>query len=146
MVLQYFYLQIKQLNSSLFRSSSVVKKIQEKKAHKMEVRLAKLIWAIVIIFIVCNIFQNITYILQSEEIIEKDFYRANLSPVRNILVAISTSCNVIIYGIFNNNFRREFVSLFWKCESYARDNSLKSIVVSKSKHVSIPMIKLSNHS
>ena len=73
----------------MFRHGSAFK-VAIPKAEKMEARMATMMLVIVVIFVVCNSFQNVTYILKNQKVIDKGFYYNYLGPIRNVLVGINS--------------------------------------------------------
>ena len=68
---------------------------------------------LVTVFVICNSFYSIYFILRGLKIISsKATVSQYLYPTACVFTVLNSSVNVIIYGIFDMKFRRVFVSLF----------------------------------
>lgn len=94
-------------------------KNQERKLTKMGVIL-------VVIFVGCNSFYMIYYIMEGLELKNNVLLRrANdlyIHALARVFAIINSSVNVFIYGAFNKKFKDTFLSLFCKCRSIEKDN------------------------
>ena len=63
---------------------------------------------IVSVFIICNSFYSIYYILRTPDFNTRDAYTHSTARVFAI---INSSANIVIYIVFNSKFRETFVSL-----------------------------------
>ena len=84
------------------------------KAKRMKQQERNLTWmgiTIVIIFVICNSFYVIYYILKSTGIMST-FDKLYLHSTARFFAIMNCSVNIIIYCYFNTKFREPLVSLF----------------------------------
>ena len=84
------------------------------KAKRMKQQERNLTWmgiTIVIIFVICNSFYVIYYILKSTGIMST-FDKLYLHSTARFFAIMNCSVNIIIYCYFNTKFRETLVSLF----------------------------------
>ena len=84
------------------------------KAKRMKQQERNLSWmgiTIVIIFVICNSFYVIYYILKSTGIMST-FDKLYLHSTARFFAIMNCSVNIIIYYYFNTQFRKTLVSLF----------------------------------
>ena len=85
---------------------------------------------LVVIFVCCNSFYMIYYIMEGLDL--KDnvlLWRANdmyIHSTARVFAIINSSVNVFIYGAFNKKFKDTFLSLFCNCCSIAKSNQDKT--------------------
>ena len=82
------------------------------KKKELEARLASMISTVVIVFILCNSFESIVFILSSQELISIDVVQEYLRPIADLLLVINSGVNVAIYCGFNSDFREKFVQMY----------------------------------
>ena len=82
------------------------------KKKELEARLASMISTVVIVFILCNSFESIVFILSSQELISIDVVQEYLRPLADLLLVINSGINVAIYCGFNSDFREKFVQMY----------------------------------
>jgi hypothetical protein len=66
---------------------------------------------IVSVFVVCNSFYSIYYILRSQGLLN-NFGDQYIHSTARVFAIINSSANIVIYIVFNSKFRETFVSLF----------------------------------
>ena len=84
------------------------------KVKRMKQQERNLTWmgiTIVIIFVICNSFYVIYYILKSTGIMST-FDKLYLHSTARFFAIMNCSANIIIYYYFNTQFRKTLVSLF----------------------------------
>lgn len=84
------------------------------KAQATERRLTYQCITIVLVFVICNSFYMIYYILRSQGLLTKDQHQLEnqyIHSTARIFAIINSSVNVIIYVVFNRKFRETFVSI-----------------------------------
>jgi hypothetical protein len=77
--------------------------------QKKEIGLATMLMCVVVVFFMCNILPLVNNVLEA-------FYsilQNELIATSNLLVAINSSVNFIIYVIFGDKFKRLFLKIFW---------------------------------
>ena len=82
------------------------------KKKELEARLASMISTVVIVFILCNSFESIVFILSSQELISIDLVQDYLRPLADLLLVVNSGVNVAIYCGFNSDFREKFVQMY----------------------------------
>ena len=82
------------------------------KKKELEARLASMISTVVIVFILCNSFESIVFILSSQELISIDVVQEYLRPLADLLLVVNSGVNVAIYCGFNSDFREKFVQMY----------------------------------
>ena len=107
--------------------------------HDIELRLAAMISTIVMVFVVCNSFESIVFILTSQEMLPLDIVQDYLRPCADLLMVINSSVNIVIYCVFKRDFREKLLQLYFrcKCRKVAKN---KQLVPSKEMPM-IPMIR-----
>ena len=92
------------------------------KAQATERRLTYQCITIVLVFVICNSFYMIYYILRHQLNECTDLY---IHSTARIFAIINSSVNVIIYIVFNSQFRETFVSILtqFSCKSGAEPTS-----------------------
>jgi len=95
-------------------------------AKYKEWRLTIMCVIIVMVFVGCNSFYVIYYILEGLKTSINDvlIWRANdqyIHSTARVFAIINSSINVFIYGVFNKKFKTTFCSLFWKCSAQNKD-------------------------
>ena len=71
---------------------------------------------LIIVFVFCNSFICVYFILRGTKILAWDHPASDyLYPTACVLTVVNSSVNVIIYGIFNTKFRKKLVFLFCPC-------------------------------
>ena len=96
-------------------SASLGIKGKTDKQKAQEARLATMISLIVAIFIVCNSFESLMFIFDSIGLIPRNIVEDFLRPFADFLMIVNASVNVVIYNIFNKNFRKLFCKLYVPC-------------------------------
>ena len=66
---------------------------------------------IVSVFVVCNSFYSIYYILRSQDLLN-NFGDQYIHSTARVFAIINSSANIVIYIVFNSKFRETFVSMF----------------------------------
>ena len=90
------------------RQGSFTFKLNSTRLKDKEVNMTVMIFVIVSVFAVGNIFYLMTKILRVKTTVSKttlDFY---LKPIGDLLITLKGSVTVIIYGIFSKKFRKIF--------------------------------------
>ena len=82
------------------------------KKKELEARLASMISTVVIVFILCNSFESIVFILSTQKLISIDVVQEYLRPLADLLLVINSGINVAIYCGFNSDFREKFVQMY----------------------------------
>ena len=120
-----------------YSKSATIKHLQSQR-QSMEARITKMSIIIVIIFVVCNSFESILFILHSQEILRRDVVQDYLRSIGDVLMVFNSSVNAIIYGAVSSQFRATFIQIFcWKGEERKRN-----ISKTDSSNVVIPSSKL----
>ena len=94
--------------------------------QRQERKLALMMMTIVIVFVTCNIFSTLVWILffNFKEVCK--FTIAYLWSTSVLLETLNSSVNVIIYAVFNKKFRILFVEMF--CSCFRKKEQLKGPV------------------
>lgn len=71
-----------------------------------------MVFAIVGVFVFCNAFESIVWILASQEKISLDLIQDYLRPLGDLLMIINSSVNICIYGYFNYHFKEKFLEMY----------------------------------
>ena len=71
-----------------------------------------MISTVVIVFVLCNSFESIVFILSSQELISIGVVQEYLRPLADLLLVINSGINVAIYCGFNSDFREKFVQMY----------------------------------
>ena len=120
-----------------YPKSATIKYLQSQR-QSMEARITKMSIIIVIIFVVCNSFESILFILHNQEILRRDVVQDYLRSIGDVLMVFNSSVNAIIYGAVSSQFRAKFLQIFcWKGEEKKR-----KISKTDSSNVIIPNSKL----
>ena len=116
------FLQVKRISelSALLDQGNENRNVRH---QEKEASVTKMIFTIVILFIFCNGFESIVWILASQEKISLDLFQDYLRPVADLLMIINSSVNICIYGYFNKKFKEKFTEMylrhFWKKQNYS---------------------------
>ena len=78
---------------------------------------------IVSVFVICNSFYSIYYILRTPDYNTRDAYTHSTARVFAI---INSSANIVIYIVFNSKFRETFVSLISRFSFEVTEDSTTS--------------------
>ena len=78
----------------------------------VEFRITLMTIVIVVIFVVCNSFESLLFILHSQELLYRNIVEDYLRPICNVLMIFNSSVNVIIYGTVSSQFRAAFYEMF----------------------------------
>ena len=79
-----------------------------------EARVTKMTITIVAVFVFCNAFESIVWILASQEMISLDLVQNYLRPLADLLMTINSSVNIVIYSYFNKEFKEKFWEMYLK--------------------------------
>ena len=101
------------------------------KKKELEARLASMISTVVIVFILCNSFESIVFILSSQELISIGVVQEYLRPLADLLLVINSGINVAIYCGFNSDFREKFVQMYLTRRSTTGGNTLQLNVIGR---------------
>ena len=82
------------------------------KRQAMEFRITLMTIAIVVIFVVCNSFESLLFILHSQDLLYRNIVEEYLRPICDVLMIFNSSVNVIIYGTVSSQFRAAFYEMF----------------------------------
>ena len=82
------------------------------KRQAMEFKITIMTIAIVVIFMVCNSFESLLFILHSQDLLYRNIVEDYLRPICNVLMIFNSSVNVIIYGTVSSQFRAAFYEMF----------------------------------
>ena len=80
-----------------------------------EKNMVIMLMVIVTVFVVCNIFSNVVWVLFYYAREATKLYIPYLWSISLLLETLNSSINVIIYATFNQKFRKTFVKLFCSC-------------------------------
>ena len=86
------------------------------KQQDTETKLAKMMISVVVVFVLCNAFESIVFILTSLDLIELQMVQAYFRPLADLLMVLNSSVNVALYCGFNTDFRQKFLQLYFNCE------------------------------
>ena len=120
-----------------YPKSATIKHLQSQR-QSMEARITKMSIIIVIIFVVCNSFESILFILHSQEILRRDVVQDYLRSIGDVLMVFNSSVNAIIYGAVSSKFRATFLQIFC-CKG---EENKSKISKTDSSNVVIPNYKL----
>lgn len=120
-----------------YPKSATIKHLQSQR-QSMEARITKMSIIIVIIFVVCNSFESILFILHSQEILRRDVGQDYLRSIGDVLMVFNSSVNAIIYGAVSSKFRSTFLQIFC-CKG---EENKSKISKTDSSNVVIPNSKL----
>ena len=79
----------------------------------MEFRITMMTIVIVVIFMVCNSFESLLFILHSQELLYRNIVEDYLRPICDVLMVFNSSVNVFIYGTVSTQFRAAFYEMFF---------------------------------
>ena len=82
------------------------------KRQDMEFRITLMTTVIVVIFMVCNSFESLLFILHSQDLLYRNIVEDYLRPICDVLMIFNSSVNVIIYGTVSSQFRAAFYEMF----------------------------------
>ena len=82
------------------------------KRQAMEFRITLMTTVIVVIFMVCNSFESLLFILHSQDLLYRNIVEDYLRPICDVLMIFNSSVNVIIYGTVSSQFRAAFYEMF----------------------------------
>ena len=94
--------------------------------QRQERKMALMMMTIVIVFVTCNIFSSLVWILFFNFKEDCKFTIAYLWSTSVLLETLNSSVNVIIYAVFNKKFRILFVEMF--CSGFRKKEQLKGPV------------------
>ena len=97
-----------------------------------------MISTIVMVFVACNSFESLVFILTSQKLLPLDIVQYYLRPLSDFLMVINSSVNVIIYCVFRRDFRDKFCQLYCRCKSKVEK---KLIEAPPKEFPMIPMIR-----
>ena len=83
--------------------------------QRQERKMALMMMTIVIVFVTCNIFSTVVWILFFKFKKLCQFTIAYLWSTSLLLETLNSSVNVIIYAVFNKKFRILFAEMFCSC-------------------------------
>lgn len=91
-----------------------------------EASIAIMTTIVVVVFVVCNSFESILFILHSQELLTGDVVQDYLRPLADLVMVFNSSVNVIIYCIFNRAFREKFIEMyfFW-CKKKGKESAVE---------------------
>ena len=92
----------------MLSSHSTTNRQLEMTRQDMEFRITVITFTIVAIFVVCNSFESLLFILHSQGMLDPSIVEDYLRPVCDILMVFNSSINVIIYGAVSSQFRTTF--------------------------------------
>lgn len=87
----------------------------QKIQRQREVSLTIMISIIVLVFVVCNSFESLLFILQSQKLLSGNLVQDFLRPMADFLMVFNSGVNVIIYCAFNPGFREKFFEVYFNC-------------------------------
>ena len=79
----------------------------------LEFRITLMTIVIVVIFVVCNSFESLLFILHSQELLYRNIVEDYLRPICDVLMVFNSSVNVFIYGTVSTQFRAAFYKMFF---------------------------------
>ena len=82
------------------------------KRQTMEFKITMMTIVIVVIFMVCNSFESLLFILHSQDLLYRNIVEDYLRPICDVLMIFNSSVNVIIYGTVSSQFRAAFYEMF----------------------------------
>jgi hypothetical protein len=94
-----------------FSTTSASKQLQMKR-QAMEFRITLMTIVIVVIFMVCNSFESLLFILHSHDLLNRNIVEDYLRPICDALMIFNSSVNVLIYGAVSSQFRAAFCEMF----------------------------------
>ena len=107
--------------------------------QRQERKMALMMMTIVIVFVTCNIFSSVVWILffNFKEVCRYTTI-AYLWSTSLLLETLNSSVNVIIYAVFNNKFRILFVEMF--CSCFRKKEQLKGPVRTSGRFTLGPLL------
>ena len=95
--------------------------------QKQEARVAKMTFTIVGVFVFCNAFESIVWILASLGNLSLDVVQDYLRPLADLLMTINSSINICIYSYFNKQFKEKFWDMYlqWFCKKEEKSVVIK---------------------
>ena len=100
------------LQASFSNTASASKELQMKR-QAVEFRITLMTIVIVVIFVVCNSFESLLFILHSQELLYRNIVEDYLRPICDVLMVFNSSVNVFIYGTVSTQFRAAFYEMFF---------------------------------
>ena len=94
-----------------FSTTSASKQLHMQR-QAMEFRITMMTIVIVVIFMVCNSFESLLFILHSQDLLYRNVVEDYLRPICDVLMIFNSSVNVIIYGTVSSQFRAAFYKMF----------------------------------
>ena len=94
--------------------------------QRQERKMALMMMTIVIVFVTCNIFSSVVWVLFFNFLDKCQSTIAYLWSTSLLLETLNSSVNVIIYAVFNKKFRILFVEMF--CSCFRKKEQLKGPV------------------
>ena len=82
------------------------------KRQAVEFRITLMTIVIVVVFLVCNSFESLLFILHSQELLYRNIVENYLRPICDVLMVFNSSVNVFIYGTVSTQFRAAFYEMF----------------------------------
>ena len=82
------------------------------KRQAVEFRITLMTIVIVVIFVVCNSFESLLFILHSQELLYRNIVEDYLRPICDVLMVFNSSVNVLVYGTVSSQFRTAFYEMF----------------------------------
>ena len=100
------------LQASFSTTASASKELQMER-QALEFRITLMTIVIVVIFVVCNSFESLLFILHSQELLYRNIVEDYLRPICDVLMVFNSSVNVFIYGTVSTQFRAAFYEMFF---------------------------------
>jgi len=82
------------------------------KRQAVEFRITLMTIVIVVVFVVCNSFESLLFILHSQELLYRNIVEDYLRPICDVLMVFNSSVNVLVYGTVSSQFRTAFYEMF----------------------------------
>ena len=111
------------------------------KKKELEARLASMISTVVIVFILCNSFESIVFILSTQKLTSIDVVQEYLRPLADLLLVINSGINVAIYCGFNSDFREKFVQMYLTRRSKGGNTLQLNVIGRPSSQTNTPFSK-----
>merc|ERR1712008_227023 len=85
------------------------------KPKEQEKRLTHMMIVVVVIFVTCNLVDNIYHILRGTGSLDwkEEPENRNIYPIACVLAVLNSSINFIVYSVFNPKFRTVLAAIFW---------------------------------
>ena len=109
----------------LRKMTADAKEMFEDLKSKFKAKERSLTWmciTIITVFVVCHSFYSIYYILKNLNMLNH-FGSQYIHSTARIFAIINSSANILIYLVFNNKFRKTFISIFTKFSFEIDDTS-----------------------